>query len=242
MGCVDDVRYIGDFWKGSFTSPSDLATQLSTNQRIPEIIAAVTSGRLSKTGFGKLHRTMQPLLDLFYQPGEMELLHQGKKGAGYVHKLFPGDSEGSIKHLINSHVSGKTYLGTLRNNNTSTSILFVSQDVIPPGPLIAADLGAYNMPDNQRLWRSLWIGKSFYEEEFDDTISEYLCHKVGTSYPVMVADTSMDIGKAQGLNVHVVDLAGRSPILIGGNDCPWCQGLDIAYPVDKDGDLPGFSN
>lgn len=60
-----------------------------------------------------------------------------------VKKPFPRNSEGSIKGLVNPHVRDKTYLGTLRNNHTSTSILFVSQDVVPLGPLIAADLGAY---------------------------------------------------------------------------------------------------
>lgn len=95
---------------------------------------------------------------------------------------------------------GKTYLGTLQNKITSTSILFVSQDEIPQGPLIAADLGAYDVPNNQRLWRSLWIGKNCYEKELDDTVFEYLCHKVGTSYPVMVADPGMDISQAQDLS------------------------------------------
>lgn len=71
----------GDFGKGSFTSASDFAIELSTNQCIPEIVAAATSGRLSKIGVGKLVRAMQPLLDLFYQPGEMQLLHHGQKTA-----------------------------------------------------------------------------------------------------------------------------------------------------------------
>ncbi len=242
MGVINDIHYVGDFSKGSFTSASDFLTQLSTNQRIPEIVAAATSGRLSKLGVENLVRAMQPLLDLFYQPAEMELIRQGKITAEEVAKCFPDNSEGSIRRVINPHVRGKTYLGTLRNNNTSTSILFVSQDEIPPEPLFAADLGAYDMSDNERLWRSLWIGKNCYEEGMDNTVFEYLCHKVGTSYPVMVADPGLGINQAQDLNIHIADLDGRSPILIGGDYCPWCQGLDIARPVDEDGELPGISS
>lgn len=64
--------------------------------------------------------------------------------------------------------------------------------------------------------------KIFHKKELDTTVFEYLYHKVRTSYAILVADPAIDIMQAQVLNIHVADLDGSSPMLIGEDYCRGC--------------------